>query len=226
MARFSAMHRFARWHIWLGWLAAIPLLLWTISGLVMTLRPIDEVRGENLRRAPALLQTEALAAPRLAMPVKRLALVEEHGAPVWVATDSKGNQSRYAQDGAPLPGVSEDEARGLAKAAFAGSAALTAMQRFSAEAAPLDLRRPRPSWQAAFADGTHVYIDADTGEVLALRTGYWRFYDLMWGLHIMDPVGRENTSHALLWIFAAVGIASSLLGTVLLFRRRKRKIAA
>ena len=226
MARFTAMHRFARWHIWLGWLAAIPLLLWTVSGLVMTLRPIDEVRGENLRRGPALLQTDGLVAPRLAVPVKRLALVEEKGAPVWVATDSQGNQSRYAQDGLPLPSVSEAEARQLAQAAYAGSAALTGLQRFTADASPLDLRRPRPSWQAAFADGTHVYIDADTGEVLALRTEYWRFYDLMWGLHIMDPVGRENTSHALLWIFATVGLASSLLGTVLLFRRRKRKIGA
>ena len=224
MARFTAMHRFARWHIWLGWLAALPLLLWTISGLVMTLRPIDEVRGEDLRRGPGLLQTDMLTAPRLAVPVKRLALIEENGTPVWVATDSKGNQSRYAQDGQPLPGVSEGEARQLSQAAFAGSAALVSMQRFSAEASPLDLRRPRPSWQATFNDGTHVYIDADTGEVLALRTEYWRFYDLMWGLHIMDPMGRENTSHALLWIFATVGIASSVLGSVLLFRRRMRKI--
>lgn len=226
MARFTAMHRFARWHIWLGWLAALPLLLWTISGLVMTLRPIDEVRGEDLRRGPGLLQTDTLIAPRLAVPVKRLTLIEENGAPVWIATDSQGNQSRYAQDGTPLPGVSEGEARQLSQAAFAGSAALVSMQRFSAEASPLDLRRPRPSWQATFNDGTHVYIDADTGEVLALRTGYWRFYDLMWGLHIMDPMGRENTSHVLLWIFATVGIASSLLGTVLLFRRRKRRIGA
>lgn len=226
MARFTAMHRFARWHIWLGWLAALPLLLWTISGLVMTLRPIDEVRGEDLRRGPGLLLTDTLTAPRPAVPVKRLTLVEENGTPVWIATDSKGNQSRYAQDGKPLPGVSEAEARQLSQAAFAGSAALVSMQRFSAEASPLDLRRPRPSWQATFADGTHIYIDADTGEVLALRTEYWRFYDLMWGLHIMDPMGRENTSHALLWIFATVGIISSLLGTVLLFRRRKRKIGA
>lgn len=226
MARLTAMHRFARWHIWLGWLAAIPLLLWTVSGLIMTLRPIDEVRGENLRRGPALLQTDGLVAPRLAVPVKRLALVEENGAPVWVATDDKGNQSRYASDGMPLPGVSEAEARQLAQAGYAGSAPLNSMQRFTADASPIDLRRPRPSWQAAFADGTHVYIDADTGEVLALRTEYWRFYDLMWGLHIMDPVGRENTSHALLWIFATIGILSSLLGTVLLFRRRKRRIGA
>ena len=226
MARFTAMHRFARWHIWLGWLAAIPLLLWTVSGLVMTLRPIDEVRGENLRRQPALLQTDGLIAPRLATPVKRLALVEENGAPVWVATDGTGTQSRFAADGTPIPGVGEAEARSLALAAYKGSASLQSLHRFAADASPLDLRRERPSWQATFSDDTHVYIDADTGEVLALRTGYWRFYDLMWGLHIMDPLGRENTSHALLWIFASIGLSTSILGTVLLFRRRKRKIGA
>lgn len=226
MARFTAMHRFARWHIWLGWLAAIPLLLWTVSGLVMTLRPIDEVRGENLRRQPALLQTDGLIAPRLATPVKRLALVEENGAPVWVTTDSAGKQSRFAADGRPISPVDEAEARRLALSAYAGTTALQSLRHFAADASPLDLRRERPSWQATFSDDTHVYIDADTGEVLALRTGYWRFYDLMWGLHIMDPLGRENTSHPLLWVFAAIGLTTSLLGTVLLFRRRKRKIGA
>ena len=215
------MQRFARWHIWLGWAAAIPLLLWTISGLFMTLRPIEQVRGEQLRRAPALLQTANLAAPRLASPVKRLALAEQHGVSVWLATDSAGNQARYAGDGLPIPPVGEAEAEELAVAAYAGKAALQTITHFSADAAPLDLRKDRPSWQAAFADGTHIYIDADTGEVLALRTGYWRAYDFMWGLHIMDPLGRENTSHALLWIFSVIALISSLLGSTLLFRRRK-----
>ncbi len=215
------MQRFARWHIWLGWAAAIPLLLWTISGLFMTLRPIEQVRGEQLRKPPALLQTANLAAPRLASPVKRLALAEQHGVSVWLATDSAGNQARYAADGLPIPPVGEAEARELAQAVYAGKAALQTITHFAADAAPLDLRKDRPSWQAVFADGTHIYIDADTGEVLALRTGYWRAYDFMWGLHIMDPVGREDTSHALLWIFSVIALISSLLGSTLLFRRRK-----
>jgi hypothetical protein len=183
------MQHLARWHIWLGWAAALPLILWTVSGLFMTLRPIEEVRGGDLRRPPALLQTANLNAPRLAAPVKRLALTEQHGASVWVVTDKTG---------------------------------LQAITHFAADAAPLDLRKERPSWQAAFSDGTHVYIDAETGEVLALRSSYWRAYDFMWGLHIMDPVGREDSSHVLLWLFAAVALVSCLLGAPLLFRRRRR----
>lgn len=222
MARQTIMQGLARWHIRLAWLAAIPLLLWTVSGLFMTLRPIEEVRGGDLRKAPALLQTAGLSAPRIAIPLTRLTLSEQHGKPVWLATDSDGNQSRFAADGMPIPPVSETEARELALAAFGGTAALETITRFAADAVPLDLRRPRPSWQAAFSDGTHIYIDADSGEILALRTRYWRAYDLMWGLHIMDPLEREDTSHALLWICAAIGIISTVLGTTLLFRRRHR----
>lgn len=48
MAR--AMRFFAKWHIWLGWLTGVPLLLWCVSGLVMVAKPIEEVRGNTLRR--------------------------------------------------------------------------------------------------------------------------------------------------------------------------------
>ena len=77
MAARTIMHRFARWHIWLGWAAAIPLLVWTASGLFMALRPIDEVRGEELRRTPAPLLATGLTAPPLTGPVTRLMLVSE-----------------------------------------------------------------------------------------------------------------------------------------------------
>ena len=51
MARRTLMQNYARWHIWLGWLVAVPLLLWTLSGLVMVVRPIEEVRGRTLQIA-------------------------------------------------------------------------------------------------------------------------------------------------------------------------------
>ena len=43
-----------RWHIWLAWIAAIPLLFWTVSGLVMVARPIEEVRGDEPEMAAKL----------------------------------------------------------------------------------------------------------------------------------------------------------------------------
>ena len=45
----------------------------------------------------------------------------------------------------------------------------------------------------------------------------------MWGLHIMDLQTREDTSHPTLIVFALLGTLGSLLGIVLLFRRRKAR---
>ena len=221
-ARRRWMQRFARWHVWLGWIAALPVLLWLVSGLFMAARPIEEVRGEALRRPAVPLSATGLITPQVAGTVTRLALVEELGRPVWLLTSADKVQARYdARSGQPLGPVGAIEAQKLANAAFAGTSPLTAVHRLTAEAAPLDLRKPRPSWQASFADGTHLYIDADTGEVLALRTRFWRAYDFMWGLHIMDPRTREDTSNAFLWVLGGLSLASGLLGSVLLFRRRK-----
>lgn len=220
--RTRLMRRLARWHIWLGWIAALPILLWLVSGLFMAARPIEEVRGENLRRPSTPMAAAGLVVPQLAGPVSRLLLADELGRPVWLVTDAAKRQSRYdARTGAPIGPVSAVEAQRLAAAAFAGSSAMTGVRAFSAEQAPLDLRKPRPSWQASFADGTHVYIDAETGEVLALRTRFWRAYDFMWGLHIMDPRTREDSSNLFLWMFGGFALISSLFGAVLLFRRRK-----
>jgi len=51
MARARWMQKFARWHIWLGWIVGLPVLIWTVSGFYMVLKPIEEVRGNHLRIA-------------------------------------------------------------------------------------------------------------------------------------------------------------------------------
>ena len=216
------MLRLARWHIWLGWIAALPVLVWIVSGLFMAARPIEDVRGTGLRKAALPISAAGLIAPQTPRAVTRIALVEEAGRPVWAVTGADQVQSRYsARDGLPLGPVAAPEAAAIAAATFAGPASLQTLRRLSAADAPLDLRQPRPAWQASYADGTHLYIDADTGEVLALRTRFWRAYDLMWGLHIMDLRTREDTSNWFLWLFGAAALGSCLLGGVLLLRRRK-----
>ena len=57
--------------------------------------------------------------------------------------------------------------------------------------------------------------------MLALRTGGWRLYDAMWGLHIMDLESREDFHHPLLIGFAALALANVALGTILLFKRTR-----
>ena len=75
MANGKWMQRFARWHIWLGWLIAIPLVLWTASGLIMVAKPIEEVRGEHLRAEARPIDASKAVLPALPLPISKLALI-------------------------------------------------------------------------------------------------------------------------------------------------------
>lgn len=185
----------------------------------MVARPIEEVRGEHLRApAPAIVLPPDITPPGLrGTPYKSLVVEARSGGPVWVATNSEGVATAAdLSTGAWLPSLTREQAVATARAAYLGKASVAGVRPTSADDPPVDLRRPRPTWRVEFADGARVYVDRDTGSVLALRTRQWRWFDFMWGLHIMDPGGREDTSHALLIAAAAVSLAAVLLGIVLL----------
>lgn len=215
-----------RWHIWLAWIAAIPILLWTISGLVMVARPIEEVRGEGLLSDPAPIRLIGPPIPPLisGVPVQSLSLEQRAAGPRWVVKLPDGT-TRLADSrtGLLLPPLSASDARREVEARYAGKASIQSVTRTDANNPPIELRRPSAAWQVAMSDGAHFYVDAASGQVIATRTGWWRFYDFMWGLHIMDPVGREDTHNPFVIVFGIVALAMSLLGTILLPKALKRK---
>ncbi|MGN3974028.1 PepSY domain-containing protein [Tsuneonella sp. SYSU-LHT278] len=227
------MQRYATWHIWLGWLIAIPFLLWTISGVLMVARPIEEVRGTHLRIEPE--QKPALTGnPRpipfpeaAAPPISELRTFLQRGRAVTLATATDGSISRYdATTGESIGQLDEEEARAAIARSIRGGDRIAAMRAFEPDETPFDFRRPSPVWQATLEDGTYVYINRDSGEIEAVRTRWWRFYDLMWGLHIMDLQTREQPHNPLTVTFGVLAIFGSVLGTILLFRRRRARVSA
>lgn len=226
MALPRMMQRFARWHIWLGWAVGLPVLMWAVTGLVMVARPIEEVRGEHLRAPRAAIDPAGIAFPqRIGEPIHEARLVSQPDGPAWIVTAADGGRWRYsARFGTATPPVVEDEARRIAEAAYAGEARLAGVTYFPPGEAPTAARSGAAVWQARFADGTQVYIDDATGEVLALRTGQWRFYDFLYGLHIMDPQAHEDAHNPFAILFAALAVLGASLGCILLFRRRRARL--
>jgi uncharacterized iron-regulated membrane protein len=221
------MQRFARWHIWLGWAVGLPILMWAATGLFMVARPIEEVRGDALRAEPAAVDPAGLTFPqRIGEPIREARLVAQPDGPAWIVTAADGRRWRYsAKFGTATPPVVEDEARRIAEAAYT-HARIDAIAYFPAGETPTDARAGAAVWQARFADGTHLYIDDATGEVLALRTRQWRLYDFFYGLHIMDPQSHEHANNPFAMVFAALAVIGATLGCVLLFRRRKARVKA
>ena len=215
-----------RWHIWLAWIAAVPVLLWIISGLVMVARPIEDVRGESLLRpAKAMRLVGTPIPPRLAgVPLASLVLEQRAVGPRWIVKLPDGT-TRLAdpETGLLLPALSAADAAGEVRARYDGAAAVQSVTRTRADDPPLDLRRPIEAWQVTMDDGTRFYVDAASGQIVATRTRWWRFYDLMWGLHIMDLKMREDSHNPLVIGFGLIALVVSMIGVVLLPKTLKRK---
>ena len=65
----------------------------------------------------------------------------------------------------------------------------------------------------------NVYQDPYSGEIVAIRSTQWRIWDLMWGLHIMDWVDRDNIDNLLLKIFSFIALFTSISGVILFFKK-------
>ena len=210
-----------RWHMWLGWLVIVPMLFWTVSGFVMVARPIEEVRGTALLRDPAPL---ALAAPAVppsldGISVASLTLEPRAAGPRWVillAGDPARSRLADPVTGRLLGLYGAADAQREVLSRYTGIARVAAVTRVDPVNPPIELRRSLDAWRVAMDDGTHFFVDAGSGAVVARRTRFWRVYDFMWGLHIMDLQGRKQTHNPWVVTFALLALVMTLMALVLL----------
>ncbi|HAY05422.1 MAG TPA: hypothetical protein DCY26_02065, partial [Hyphomonas sp.] len=209
-----------RTHNLLALIVGAQVLIWVASGFFFALRPIEEVRGEHLRTLPQETLPEAeMAAPETILaaagePVKTLRLKNWLGAPVWEAETASGKRLYDGVTGARLDPVTEESARKVAEDRWVGDGELVALSLI--EAAPSEAGRGagRPMWRAEFEgrDNASLWIDPQDGELVAVRTDWWRTFDLFWGLHIMDWTNRETISSWWMKLFAFGSLVLSLAG--------------
>jgi len=220
------MRLLARFHIWLSWLIAAPLLLWTISGLVMAAKPVEETRGDSYRKTA---QERPLPPGWLAAQ-----LIEGEDRPVEMRTRMQGNsvvtsaiysdgkiERYFARSGEPVPEIDMAAARTIVAMHIKGGDRIDSVTFYDGKNPPSDLRRAIPVWQVTLADGTHVYVGRESGAIEAIRTRWWRIYDTFRGLHIMDVQTREDSINAVLVAITALTLLMVLLGAPLLFRRHR-----
>ena len=218
--------RLRRWHVWLGWLVAVPFLFWTVSGLVMVAKPIEEVRGEHLVSPPKPISLpESTVAPQVAgRLVRSISLEPRADGPRWKIGFADG-EWRLADPatGRLLPHLGPADVTRELLARYAGTAKIVEVSRIDPKAPPLELRRAMDGWQVRMSDDTHFFIDGGSGEIVARRTSWWRIYDFMWGLHIMDLQGREDTHNPWVVSFGALSLGMVILAFILLPLTIRRK---
>ena len=224
-------------HLWFGIGIGLQLGLWLISGLFMTLFPIDQVRGTHLRaeHAPQIVSPNldvlgpADIVSKHTLRPQSLTLKMLNEQPVYIVTSEDQTQVFDAKTGALREPLDEALATQIAVSSYAGRSTQTAASFFEVKA-PREYGRDGPVWRIDFKkpDAASFYVDATTAEVKAVRTGLWRTFDFMWGLHIMDWSNRENFNSWWLKAVAALSVFFFLTGFALVvlrlrsaFRRRR-----
>lgn len=235
----ALLNRFVRkLHLWLGIAIGVQLGLWLVSGLFMTLFPIETVRGTRLRAevpsAPLQID-EAILSPttilNLVPSAESLNLQTIDNQLVYIAKTGNGDAILDARTGDRFGALSAEQARRIAQAHYAGSGDVSGAVFFETDP-PQEYGRAGPVWQVNFdvPDKASFYVHAYTGEVQAVRTGLWRAFDFMWGLHIMDWKTRENFNSWWIKSTATIAVVFFLSGLCLVLLRlrsglrRRRKL--
>jgi Na+-transporting NADH:ubiquinone oxidoreductase subunit F len=213
-------------HKWVGLLIGIQVLLWLLSGLVISLLDPIKVSGrqwvwateiESQTLEPSvLLEPDALPAAVL-KDALGITLTIRHGKPVYLIRRMDGETLVDASDGSIIV-TDKTDAKKLARQDFSGKGEIVSIQH---GLAPDGETRNHTGayWRVSFSDpaNTAIYISASTGEVLERRNSYWRVRDFFWMLHIMDYPGRENFNNPLIISVALVAIWLGISGFLLLF---------
>jgi len=204
-----SLSRWRRLHRRLALFVGVQVVLWCASGAYMVWMSLDFIRGDSLVKAfeqpvalPSLTtlnQVIATYPDSLELQLRSL-----HPGPLSPEVlDVTTKERRFILDATTLAPMKVDSrlieavARGFNARQDVGIEHV----KLITEQAPQEMAgRALPLWQVRLADPwqTHLYFSADNARLVAKRHDYWRIFDAMWMLHIMDYDSRSNVHNGLL----------------------------
>lgn len=225
-----------RTHKWLALIVGVQALIWTLTGLYMTVVHIDIIHGDHFIRHA---ETRAVPLSKMASPLEvakaapdaeqvRLAWLLDR--PVYVATTPAGELLFDAGSARPLAPPSRQDIRRLTEHWYTGSERLVRLELITDVPGEVRGREP-PLWRAEFGGWNKptLYLSPTTGQLLSRRHELWRIFDFLWMLHIMDYETRDNVNNWLLRVLTLLAFTTVLSGAWLLwfaFPRKRRKVGA
>tara|TARA_A100001011_G_C14266663_1_gene824969 strand:- start:1069 stop:1725 length:657 start_codon:yes stop_codon:yes gene_type:complete len=206
-------------HKYLSILISIQLLLWTISGIYFAFNQIELIRGEQYR----LTQVFSIDLSKINLildSVQSIQVARRFDEEILIVRKEAGTE--YLDlGGATLDKISREEA----KVIVSNVTSLTplAVEEINDPEPGSEYRgRNLPLFKVTTKDQENdeinVYVDAISGQVVAIRSAGWRLWDLMWGLHIMDWETRDEINNWLLKLFSVLALISSLTGVFIFLR--------
>lgn len=221
----TARVRVRRFHRWMAVIFGIQLLFWVTSGLYFAWMPIKVVKDED-RKAdpmPSPLPLDRVVAPQsLSVPAefqtKTLRLDHTPAGYFYRLESTEGVVSVFdALSGTPARYLSPGQIADLALQQIHTNDKPVAVNFL--ETAPADYKGPLPVFQIVFEDfrRTHLYVDPWSGRVIVRRNMFWRVYDFLWMLHILDFAEREDFNNPWIRILSTAALTIIVSGYFIFF---------
>jgi hypothetical protein len=222
-------------HKWLGLFVGLQILIWLGTGLYMVVVDIDFIHGDTLVRNMHQVVTvpENAAIDTASLRARfdhatEISLIPVMGKTFYAVTTPDERYLLDPDSGEIISPLDEKTAVEIAKYHFNGSAQISSSELITSSP-PMEIQTRRlPLWRIDFEDrySTGFYIDPYSGALATRRFQYWRIFDFMWMLHIMDYEERADAHNLLLISAQVTGLTFALTGLWLLFysfsgRRKK-----
>ncbi len=231
-------------HKWLALAIGVQLLLWSVSGFYMVVVDLDFIHGDplvhNLKPAldvsQQLVSFDSLRQSRSGISAINLRALPDDGTAVYEIVTATGRELVDAQTGDRMSPLPEGRVIELARAYYAGNGnfkQVTLIENVADK--PTELQgQALPLWRVDFDDWleSSLYVQPDTGRLVTRRHRFWRWFDFLWSLHIMDYRERSDVNNWLLLVASVVGVTTVMTGLWLtifsfdFFRRGRRKRAS
>ena len=224
-------------HKWFGLFVGLQILIWLGSGLYMVVVDIDFIHGDplvrNMQQAVTLPDTLVLSVNGLRAKypdATNISLNQVMGQSHYTVTTPAERYLLDPQSGRVISPLDEQTAKQIAKYHFNGDATVIRATLITSNP-PMEIQTRRlPLWRIDFDDrfSSSFYIDPYSGVLATRRHQYWRIFDFLWMLHIMDYDERADAHNPLLITAQLTGLIFTLTGIWLLIYSfsRRRKIGS
>jgi hypothetical protein len=219
-----------KYHRYLMLFLGTQFVIWTVSGAYMVIFDIDYIHGDSLIQN----HQSKINPDKINYSLNTLVQNYPHAQHVTLGMFINREVYRFKQDdkqlmldadtGQQLSPLDEAAATAMAKHEYTGSGQVLVAELIT-DNPPFELSpRYLPAWRVNFDDfgSPSLYISAQTGMLVTKRHEFWRTFDLMFSLHVMDYEDEDPSNWLLFW-FVCFALLAAMLGLILTYYRIFKK---
>ncbi|NWO01396.1 MAG: hypothetical protein HLX52_00335 [Idiomarinaceae bacterium] len=229
MAQKKRSSNWRVWHRWLSLVFGLQMVIWTISGAYMVFFDLDYIHGDHLvqnisKPLPEGTEVSDLDKLLTRYPETKKASLEALSLdgtlqPVYKLQSEK---AVFLVDAKSLERIEikQHHIKELANRYYAQESADIESVVYMTDNPPTEISETLlPLWQVNYDDfgNTSLYLSETTGDLLVKRHTFWRGFDIVWMLHIMDYDERVDIETWWLKAFIIGTFILMITGVVLLF---------